>query len=83
MMAYYVLGQGTAPPVLNRKVSSFLTEVAEEASGFLPLHSQGPQKDKLSKEQANVPFVPEENAWTQRMKPALRAAPPPRPPDTG
>lgn len=35
----------------------------EEASGFLPLIPKGPRRANASKEQANVPFVPEENAW--------------------
>ena len=35
----------------------------EEASGFLPLTPQGPRRANPSKEQSNIPFVLEENAW--------------------
>ena len=35
----------------------------EEASGFLPLIPKGPRRANPSKEQSNIPFVPEENAW--------------------
>ena len=54
----------------------------EEASGFLPLIPKGPRRANPSKEQANVPFDPEENAWDSVDETCAQGrAPPPPPPD--
>lgn len=50
------------------------------ASSLIP---KGPRRTNASKEQANVPFVPEENAWDSMDETCAQGRAPPQPPDSG
>lgn len=72
--------QGPALSLTERSLPSSRRWL-EEASGFLSLIPKGRRKANPSKEQANVPFVPEENAWDSVDETCAQGrAPAPAPP---
>lgn len=71
--------QGPALSLTERSLPSSRRWL-EEASGFLSLIPKGRRKANPSKEQANVPFVPEENAWDSVDETCAQGRAPPRPP---